>query len=735
MLADRLASVGLFQGLDDASRGALAAQLSLVDLTPGEILFRQGDGADSVFVVLDGRLAVHVGQDGESEQLLAELRAGDVVGEVALVAGGERSATVRVTEHSTLAELPVATLNDLLESFPEIAARLVDLVSRRLRRSQLVTQLSNLFDGLDTETLAEIEQEIEWVSLPAGAMLFQEGDTGDAAYLVVSGRVRVEVSDPEDRLVDEIGSGDMVGELALVEDVPRKTTVFAARDTDLARLPRAAFEKLLERHPMAMLGVARTVFRRARAPAAQLRRQPGGALSIAVIPAGPGLDLEGFVADLDRALARHGATVRLDPGRVDSILHKPGIANSVSSEPAHIRLVQWLHEVEDRNRFVVYEADPTWTRWSERAIRQADYLLTVGHGLRVHPLGDTERQVAANRSSRHPKWGLAILHEPDVERPTGTSRWLRDRDVESVYHVRRGHGGDIERIARILSGQAVGVVFGGGGARGFAHLGVLRALEELGIPIDMVGGTSMGAPMASCPARGMNAEEALAEARVGYESILDYTLPLVSVMSGHGITGSIERSLGDWDIEDLWLPYYCVSTNITRAGPMVHRRGSLSRAVRASVAIPGVLPPVPEGDDLLVDGGVLNNLPVDVMREMNPNGPVIAVDVVPPQGPSAKQDYGLALSGWRIALARLLPWRKPLQAPSIGGTILRSMLVGADSARQRVLWAGLPDLYLNIRMGRVGMLDFTAVEPIQRIGYEQGLEALRKWAGNGMKSS
>lgn len=196
MLADRLASVGLFQGLDDASRGALAAELSLVDLTPGEILFRQGEAADSVFVVLDGRLEVHMGQEGEREQLLAELRAGDVVGEVALVAGGKRSATVRVAEHSTLAELPVATLNGLLESFPEIAARLVDLVSRRLRRSQLVTQLSNLFDGLDTETLAEIEQEIEWVSLPAGAMLYQEGDTGDAAYLVVSGRVRVEVSDP-----------------------------------------------------------------------------------------------------------------------------------------------------------------------------------------------------------------------------------------------------------------------------------------------------------------------------------------------------------------------------------------------------------------------------------------------------------------------------------------------------------------------------------------------------------
>jgi predicted acylesterase/phospholipase RssA/CRP-like cAMP-binding protein len=733
-LRERLASVGLFRGLDESSHQALASEASLVERAPGETLFRQGDDANSVFVLLEGRLSVLLDREKEGERLLTELRSGDIVGDVALVARGQRSATVRVVEPSTLAELPVETLNRLLGTSPEISARVVELVSRRLRRSQLATHLTNLFGGFGADTLAEVERAIEWISLPAGDVLYQEGDPGDAAYLVVSGRLRVLAFDPEERLVEEIGRGDMVGELSLVEDSPRAFSVFAARDTDLARLPRSSFEKLLERHPLAMLGVARTVFRRSRAPAPELRRRLGEGLSIGVIPAAPGVDLGDFVAELADALSAHGGTVRLDPQRVDAMLDKPGIANSVATEPAHIRLVQWIHEIEDQHRFVIYEADPTWTRWSDRAIRQADFLMTVGDARGVQPPGDTERLVEANRKSRHPRWSLVLLHEPETARPTGTSRWLEQRNVESVHHVRRRKRSDVARLARFLAGRTVGVVFGGGGARGFAHLGVLRALEELGVPVDMVGGTSIGATMAACPATGRTAAEALEDARTAFNSILDYTLPIVAVMSGNKITRSIERFLGEWDIEDLWLPYFCVSTNITRAGPVIHRRGSLAHAVRASVAIPGVLPPVPDGEDLLVDGGVLNNLPIDVMREQNPTGPLIAVDVVPPHGPAAKSDYGLSVSGWQVATNQLLPWRSGLQVPSIGGTMLRSMLVGADSTRQRLLRDGLADLYLSIRMGGVGMLAFDDIESVQKIGYEQGLDALRKWIdGGGME--
>ena len=721
----------LFQELDEPGRRALASELQVLELAAGDALVRQGEDADSLFVILEGRLAVVLEREGEQEQQVSELGAGNVVGEIALIAGGKRSATVRAAEPSTLARLSASALDRLLALHPGMAARLAELVSRRLRQDQLATQLARLFDTVEARTLGEIERSVEWRSLRAGEVLFRQGDPGDAAYVVVAGRLRVVIRDPEERVLNEVGRGELIGEMALIEGVPRMATVLAIRDTDLARIPRSAFEELIERHPKAMLGVARTVLRRARAPTRQLRRQGGEPLSIAIVPTDPSLATDRFVTELMEALGSFGSTARLHPQRVDALLDKPGIANSAPTEPAQIRLLQWLYEMEDAHRFVIYEADPKWTRWSQRSIQQADHVISVGDARAALPLGDTESHAETARKTRHARWSLVLLHDPAATRPVGTAAWLEQRPAESVYHVRRGHPSDVQRLARILAGRAVGLVLSGGGARGFAHLGVLRALEEIGVPIDLVGGTSIGAPMAACPARGMSAAEALAEARRGYGSILDYTLPVASVLSGRRITASIERSLGGWDIEDLWLPYFCVSTNITRAGAVVHRRGSLARAVRASVAIPGVLPPVPDGEHLLVDGGVLNNLPINVMRQLNPTGPVIAVDVVPPQGPGAKSDYGLALSGWKVALNRLRPGRSRINVPSIGITILRSMLVGADTARQEMLRQGLADIYLSIHLRKVGLLEFDAVEPVEAAGYEQSVGRLRAWVETG----
>jgi hypothetical protein len=229
-------------------------------------------------------------------------------------------------------------------------------------------------------------------------------------------------------------------------------------------------------------------------------------------------------------------------------------------------LVQWLNEIEDAHRYVIYEADPKWTRWSGRCIEQADHLISVGDARVASPPGDTESHAAAAQKTRDARWSLVLLHEPEAARPTGTVHWLQQRDVESVYHVRRDNPSDTKRLARILAGRALGLVLGGGGARGFAHLGVLRALEGLGIPIDMVGGSSIGAPMAACPARGVTASQALAEAEQSFASILDYTLPIASLLAGRRITASIERSLGTWDSGAL-TALLLLSTNITHAGP------------------------------------------------------------------------------------------------------------------------------------------------------------------------
>jgi predicted acylesterase/phospholipase RssA len=313
----------------------------------------------------------------------------------------------------------------------------------------------------------------------------------------------------------------------------------------------------------------------------------------------------------------------------------------------------------------------------------------------------------------------------------GTARWFGARDLASVHHLREDDSTTFARLARHLAGRAVGLVLGGGGARGFAHLGVIRALEELGVPVDIVGGASIGGAVSMPTAQGQSAAEATATIKHYFRSLLDYTLPVVSLLAGRRITGVIQEFSGSWDIEDLWLTYYCVSSSMTTARTVVHRRGNLARAARASVAIPGVLPPVVEGDELLVDGGVLNNLPLDVMREINPTGPVIAVHVVARNGPRAKSDFGLALSGWALMASRWLPWRRRVAAPSVVTTILRSMFVGAEAKVTTLLEAGLPDLYLNINASVVSLLEFDTVERVAQLGYDAAIEPIREWIAAG----
>ncbi len=300
--------------------------------------------------------------------------------------------------------------------------------------------------------------------------------------------------------------------------------------------------------------------------------------------------------------------------------------------------------------------------------------------------------------------------------------------MASIFHVRRGQQADLARLARILTGNAVSLVLGGGGARGFAHIGVLRALEELDIPVDMVGGTSMGAPIAGFVAQGSGVGEVNARAGKAYRNIIDFTLPLVSLIAGERITASIKQQTGSWDIEDYWLPFFCVSTNLTTGQLVVHRRGESWRAIRSSVSIPGVLPPVPVDGALLVDGAVLNNLPVDVMREMNPFGTVIAVDVTPPMGPTARSDYGAGLSGWRVLANKLLPWREASAVPGMASTILQATVAGSELKRQQILEQNLADVYLNINVEGVGMLQFDARDEAAQLGYDGAIEPLRAWA-------
>ncbi len=600
---------------------------------------------------------------------------------------------------------------------------------RRRRRLELVVHLLQIFKGLDSEVLEELVPEVEWVSLRSGETLFRQGEAAEAVFFVINGRLRVvaeESSGP--RVLNEVGPGESLGEMALLTDDVRSATVYAVRDAQLARLDEPTFRQFVEKHPAAMKRIAEFVVRRLRLQSSSKSAPRARLATVAVVPASPGASVTAFAEGLTSALAQHGPATRLNRWRADEALGRPGAAELPEEDPDAMRLVQWLNEREAAYRYVVYEADPSWSGWSERAIRQADHVLVVADAHADAALGANElRMREYGRRGRAPEQSLVLLWKKGSPGPSDSARWLEPRDYPRHHHVRGSEPADLVRLARVLTGSSVGLVLGGGGARGFAHIGVLRAFQELEIPVDLVGGTSIGAILAALVAMGRDPAEILDQVRDQFESVFDPTLPIVSLLAGRRIATRLAEAFGGAAIEDLAIPFFCVSTNLTQATEVVHRRGLLVKAVRASISLPGILPPVVSGGDLLVDGGMTNNLPIDVMHDAVVGGRVVAVDVSPEVDLHAGDEGGYEVSGWRLLRQRLSPFTQAPPPPYILNVLTRSSLVASIIAEREKQARAAASLYLKIPAEDVKLLAFDAIEEIADRGYEATRDAVASW--------
>jgi NTE family protein len=602
-----------------------------------------------------------------------------------------------------------------------------DAAWREFWNAQLAMHLAEFFDSADAAALAELQAQTGWVSLRGGDILFRHGDPGDAAYTVLCGRLRVVDDTAGDLALNEIGAGEILGEMALLSAEPRSATVLAVRDSLLARLPAAAFHRLIEREPAVLKRISTLLSERLRNRSAFAGRATPVVQTLAVVSADGSPVTAEFVRRLVAALGVLGGTLRLDASTVDRALGRSGIARCAEHDPASPRLVQWLSEQEIAHRFVVYEAEPLLSSWTERAVRQADRVIFVADAAGAPEPGEVEQALAARwRSGRAPRRSLVLVR--DGSAPPGASAFLAARQVECVYHVDANRAEDFARLARCLTGAGVGLVLGGGGARGFAHLGVLRALAEANVPVDWVGGTSVGAIIAALVAQGLSPDEALAQCKEHFSSLRDPTLPVVALLAGRRIRAKLERVFGVTSIEDLPLPYLCVSTNLSRAAQAVHERGSLARAIRASIAVPGVLPPVSLGGDLHVDGGLVNNLPIDVMTAKPEIGTVLAVDVSADVEMRAPPEFALETSGWRMLWQRLHPGAARSGIPSIMSLLARSALVASVYWNRERRMAETASLYLRIPMADLRLLDFDRIDEIVARGYEAACGAIGKWS-------
>jgi NTE family protein/lysophospholipid hydrolase len=582
---------------------------------------------------------------------------------------------------------------------------------------------------ISVETLRDIEAAVEWVNLARGQVLFHQGEPGDSLYIVANGRLRILVGAEGDRqVVDEVGREETVGEMAVITGERRSATVIAMRDTELIRLSRAALNRLAEHSPHLMMPIARSVITRVSQQAASARPKRHEVATLALIPVHADTPLDEFARQLTAVLDPYGSVLRLHAAKIDKQFGA-GMAQIPHGSAEQTRLLAWLGEEEQASRFVLYQADPGWTEWTQRCIRQADRIILVAMAGRDPQPGEIESRMAGLISADLPvRRDLALLYPDENRAHTGTAAWLAGRDVGRAHHIGLPSSADFERLARFLTGRALGVVLGGGGARAFAHIGVLRAMRELGLVADAVAGASAGALAAACYALGYDvdtiktlAKDLIFDPKAG----LDYTLPLVAIMNGRKLNRAITAMCGEHQIEDLHTPYFCVTANLTSAELVTHQAGSLRRVVRASMALPGVYPPVAINGDLHVDGGVLNNLPTNLMSVVVEGGPVIGADVSPKSRQPAQYDYADHVSGWAVLNSRINPLAVKRQYPTLLKTLLRTITIASTSAR--AMQAQYADLLIELPLHEFGLLEFESLNQLVETGYRTALPLLAEW--------
>lgn len=573
---------------------------------------------------------------------------------------------------------------------------------------------TEVFGGLDRAALRELFVHLDPVHVAAGEAVLD----GGALHLLAHGRLAVRSGSG----TREIGPGQVVGAAALLEGAAADQHVHAVRDSLVLRLDVAGFERVAAAHPASLLGLCRALVRADAGPATAVESVPG--TTIALLAAGSGRVPDEVVAGLVAAL---GEATEVTSATVDAALGA-GASGTEPADPRNGRLLAWLQRVEVAHRFVVYRTDDADSEWTRRCLRQSDRVVLVARAGDATAPGPAERALAQVRGNR--RRDLVLLHPTGTAAPSGTAAWLADRGITRHHHVRDAglHAGDLGRVARFLSGTARGLVLAGGGMRGFAHLGVMRALDEAGIPIDAVGGASIGALMAGFYADGLDHGQRLRQASaamVEQGSMVGFTPPFVAVSSGRKVTRLLreEPSFAGM-IEDLWLPYFAVSASLSQAREVVHDSGPTWRAIRASIAIPGVYPPVHDGTQLLVDGGVMNNLPVDVMAGVVGDGPIIAVNLQPTGGgrrPPA--EFDLAVSGWRVLASRLNPFTPRMRVPRLGDVLVRSMSLSTARLQRDRLGSRSVEL-LTPPVGRSGLLDFAAGPALVDPAHEYAVQAL-----------
>ncbi|XP_032689605.1 neuropathy target esterase sws isoform X2 [Odontomachus brunneus] len=739
-------------GIEDET--LLKDKVQIREVPAGTYLMKEESHKDvALLYVLSGSLIVSQrvseSRDAYQEVHMFSAHQGEIVGGLAVLTGEPSFYTIRAKHPSRIALISKPTFFAIMRDQPTVVLHVAHTVVRRL--SPFVRQ---------------VDFALDWLFLESGRAVYRQGDESDSTFIVLSGRLRsvITYKDGKKELVAEYGKGDLVGIVEMVTQTSRSTTVMAVRDSELAKLPEGLFNVIKLRYPIVVTRLINLLGHRilgtwqqahpknysndTQRAAATVDARPAQVnfSTVAIVPVSDDVPLTAFTYELYHSLCAIGPCLRL----TSEVVRKT-LGMSIMEPANEYRLTSWLAQQEDQHRISLYQCDSSYTLWTQRCVRQADCILIVGLGDRPPSIGRTEREV--ERLVMRTQKELVLLHkEQNGQRPTNTVQWLNMRSwVSSHHHIqcpkrmftRRSQyrinelyskvlmsepnvHSDFSRLARWLTGTSVGLVLGGGGARGAAHVGMLKAIVEAGIPIDMVGGVSIGAFMGALWCMEKNITTTTQKAREWskkmtqwWRQILDLTYPMTSMFSGKDFNKTIQQTFGDTYIEDLWLPYFTITTDITDSCMRTHTHGLLWRYIRGSMTIAGVFPPIcdPIDGHLLVDGCYVNNVPADEMLRQGAHH-ILAIDVGS-QDDTDLTNYGDSLSGWWLLWKRWNPFATPVKVPNLPDIQSRLAYVSCVRQLEEVKSSDYCE-YIRPPIDKYKTLQFANFDEIKDVGYQHG---------------
>ncbi|MFT3768578.1 MAG: cyclic nucleotide-binding and patatin-like phospholipase domain-containing protein [Minicystis sp.] len=579
-----------------------------------------------------------------------------------------------------------------------------------------------LFGYEDDRVFHAILRSSSRVLLDRGEHLFRAGTAGDGCAIVLSGRLVATGTDATGRrwTSKPVTTGGILGELALLTGAPRSADVVALRPSEVLWLAREDFELICRQHPEFLLHVSRTIAERLGRPVAPPEERRGRVIALV------GLDHEEGLRwpreALAARLARFGRTALVDPAVVEREIGVTGVAGIRRGDRGDRRTEAWLMKREAEARFVILDAGTRPSPWLARCLEHADQVLIFADARSAPELRPVEENLYSAEATAAAPVSLALVHPKETVLPKGTARWLDVRKLHAHHHLRAGSAEHMDRLARSLAGKSVSLVLGGGGALGAAHVGVLDALHARGLPCDAVGGTSAGGGIGAQIAMGWGPDDLRRinlRAWVEQAPFKKPTIPLMSLVSRSAIDAVAREMFGDAQIEDLWTPFFCVSTDLTRGAARVHRRGPVWLAARATGAVPAILPPVID-DGVLVDGGVVDNLPVGTMRDLS-GGVIVAVDLAPQTGLEVDGAYDDLPTPARAIWSRLTSGSRP-RLPTLGRVLVRALMVSSQREREKSRAAA--DVLLEPPLRGFNPTRFDAFDQIREVARTYAAEKL-----------